>query len=82
MILTLISGAIAGAYHVLSGPDHIAAVAPLALSARSRSWRTGCTWGIGHASGVLVVAVTAVLLRDVLPIGDASAWGNGSWAAP
>ena len=76
MILTLISGAIAGAYHVLSGPDHIAAVAPLALAARSRAWRTGCTWGIGHASGVVVVAVAAVLLRDVLPIGDASAWGE------
>jgi hypothetical protein len=76
MILTLVSGAIAGAYHVLSGPDHIAAVAPLALDARSRSWRTGCTWGIGHASGVVVVAVAAIFLRDALAIGDTAAWGE------
>ena len=36
MILTLVSGAIAGAFHVLSGPDHLAAVAPLAISSRAQ----------------------------------------------
>ena len=90
-MLTAITGALAGLFHVLSGPDHLAAVAPLAASDRERGWLAGWTWGFGHASGVVVVAVVAVLLRDVLPsIGTISAWsermvgaaliGIGVWA--
>ena len=77
MILTALSGLLAGAFHVLSGPDHLAAVAPLAASDRDRSLRAGWTWGLGHAAGVTVVAALAVLLRDALPpIADISAWGE------
>ena len=77
MILAALSGALAGIFHVLSGPDHLAAVAPLAASDRGRGWRAGWTWGIGHASGVVTVAMLAVLLRDALPpVGEISAWGE------
>ena len=39
--------------------------------------RAGWTWGLGHASGVMVVAGLAVLLRDALPpVADISAWGE------
>ena len=76
-MLTVLSGAVAGVFHVLSGPDHLAAVAPLAVSERGRSVRAGWTWGLGHASGVMVVAALAVLLRDALPpVADISAWGE------
>ena len=76
-MLTLLTGAAAGLFHVLSGPDHLAAIAPLAVSERKRGWIAGCTWGIGHASGVVVVAVIAVLLREMLPSVDViSAWGE------
>ena len=76
-MLTLLTGAAAGLFHVLSGPDHLAAVAPLAADERKRGWLAGCTWGIGHASGVVVVAMVAVLLREMLPSIDAvSAWGE------
>jgi len=76
-MLTLITGALAGFVHVLSGPDHLAAVAPLAASDRERSWLAGWTWGVGHAAGVVVVAIVAVLLRDVLPPIDViSAWSE------
>src|SRR5215510_3738427 len=76
-MLTLLTGALAGLFHVLSGPDHLAAVAPLAADDRGRGWLAGCTWGIGHASGVVVVAIVAVLLRDLLPSIDViSAWGE------
>jgi NAD(P)-dependent dehydrogenase (short-subunit alcohol dehydrogenase family) len=51
MMLTALSGVVAGVFHVLSGPDHLAAVAPLAASDRGRSVRAGWTWGAGHASG-------------------------------
>jgi len=76
-MLTIVTGALAGLVHVLSGPDHLAAVAPLAASDRKRGWIAGWTWGLGHASGVVVVAVVAILLRDVLPPVDAiSAWSE------
>jgi len=66
-MLTLLSGALAGLVHVLAGPDHLAAVAPLAIADQRRGWHAGFTWGLGHTSGVVLVAVVAVLLRDVLP---------------
>jgi hypothetical protein len=89
-MLVLITGAMAGFFHVLSGPDHLAAVAPLAVEDGRRGWLSGWTWGIGHAAGVVVVAVLAVMLRDMLPIASLSAWservvggaliGIGLWA--
>ena len=76
-MLILITGALAGVVHVLSGPDHLAAVAPMAVDARRRGWVSGWTWGFGHASGVVFVAVLAVVLRDVLPSIDLiSAWSE------
>jgi hypothetical protein len=76
-MLTALTGALAGLFHVLAGPDHLAAVGPLAIDGRRRGWLTGWTWGIGHASGVVVVAVAAVLLRDLLPpIEVISAWSE------
>jgi hypothetical protein len=76
-MLTVITGALAGFFHVLSGPDHLAAVAPIAVADRARGWLTGWTWGLGHASGVVAVAAIAVLLRDVLPpVELISAWSE------
>src|SRR6476660_7396790 len=76
-MLTIVTGALAGLVHVLSGPDHLAAVAPIAASDRERGGIAGWTWGGGHASGVVVVALIAVLLRDVLPPVDViSAWSE------
>ena len=90
-MLIIVTGALAGLFHVLSGPDHLAAVTPLAMDGRAKGWIAGWTWGVGHASGVVVVAVLGVLLRDALPAsGLLSAWserlvgaaliGIGLWA--
>jgi threonine/homoserine/homoserine lactone efflux protein len=90
-VFTFITGTLAGLFHVLSGPDHLAAVAPLATVDRRRGWLAGWTWGAGHASGVAVVAILAVMLKDVLPsVESISAWserlvgvaliGIGLWA--
>jgi hypothetical protein len=76
-MLTAITGALAGLFHVLSGPDHLAAVAPLAAADGRRGWFAGWTWGLGHASGVVVVAVIGILLRDMLPpLPVISAWSE------
>lgn len=90
-MIVLLTGALAGFVHVLSGPDHLAAVAPLAVSDRARGWYAGWTWGLGHTAGVVAIAALAVLLREWLPPIDAiSAWserlvgvaliGIGAWA--
>lgn len=77
MVSIALTGALAGCFHVLSGPDHLAAVAPLAVEDRERGWVAGWTWGLGHAAGVVVVAALAVLLRDLLPPIEAiSAWSE------
>jgi hypothetical protein len=76
-MLTLVTGAVAGFVHVLSGPDHLAAVAPMAVAGRERGWLSGWTWGFGHASGVVLVAALAVLLRELLPpLETISAWSE------
>ena len=76
-MLTALTGTLAGLFHVLAGPDHLAAVGPLALDGRRRGWLAGWTWGIGHASGVVLVAALAILLRDLLPSVDrVSAWSE------
>jgi ABC-type nickel/cobalt efflux system permease component RcnA len=76
MIVVAAGGLVAGMLHVLSGPDHLAAVAPLVADGRGRRWLTGFLWGLGHTSGVLAVGVLALLLRGVLPIDHISAWSE------
>lgn len=75
-MIVLLTGLIAGVIHVWSGPDHLAAVAPLALRARVRPWAAGIRWGLGHSSGVAIVAVVALALRGVLPVAALSHWGE------
>jgi cytochrome c biogenesis protein CcdA len=76
MVIVLLTGFIAGLIHVLSGPDHLAAIAPLAAKAPRRAWGSGIRWGIGHASGVLFVGGLALCVRGVLPIDAISSWSE------
>ena len=68
-----LAGLVAGAVHVLSGPDHLAAIAPYAVADKARSWRTGVRWGLGHSAGVLVVGLLVLLTRQALPVEALSA---------
>jgi len=76
MIEAIVAGLSAGAIHVLAGPDHLAAVAPLAAERDERPWTAGLLWGLGHAGGVVVVGVAALLLREVLPLDRLSGWSE------
>jgi ABC-type nickel/cobalt efflux system permease component RcnA len=76
LIVPALSGLAAGFVHVLSGPDHLAAVAPLAVEARDGYWRPGFTWGLGHTGGVLLVGLLALLFRELLPVELLSSWGE------
>lgn len=72
----VIAGLLTGLHHVFSGPDHVAAVAPLAVDAPRKAWKTGFRWGLGHASGVVLIGALALLFRDLLPILIISAWSE------
>lgn len=48
---TVFTGFAAGGIHVVTGPDHVAAVAPPDIDPRSECWKAGLMWGIGHPMG-------------------------------
>ena len=68
MIFAALSGLLAGLLHVVSGPDHLAAVAPVAVRGHRRAWLVGARWGMGHSAGVALVGLVALALREVLPL--------------
>ena len=70
------AGLAAGLLHVFSGPDHLAAVAPLAADAHRAKWRTGLQWGIGHTVGVLFIASLLLLVREQLPLDAISVYSE------
>lgn len=76
MLAIVLAGLAAGGVHVLSGPDHLAAVAPLVADSRRSHWRAGFTWGLGHTGGVFTVGVLALLFRELLPIEALSSWSE------
>jgi hypothetical protein len=87
----LLAGAFAGIVHVVSGPDHLVAVAPLATDPSRPQWRAGLSWGVGHTSGVLLIGFLLIAFRSLLPLDAISAYserlvgvalvGLGVWAA-
>lgn len=71
-------------------PDHLAAITPLAIETRKKVWRIGVMWGLGHLSGMLLIGMLFILLKDQLPLEEVSAYseqlvgavliGVGLWA--
>ncbi|KAA0049756.1 NicO domain-containing protein [Cucumis melo var. makuwa] len=48
------TGFFAGCLHTLSGPDHLAALAPLSIGcSRMESAAVGALWGCGHDAGIM-----------------------------
>lgn len=73
MIAALAGGLLAGAGHALAGPDHVAAVLPLASADERSGTRAGLIWGAGHSAGVLLLGALAWLLGPALPLESAGA---------
>ncbi len=77
MPLGFATGFLIGAQHVVQSPDHMAAVAPLAADNGERTWVTGGFWGMGHASGVVILGGLALLFREA--ISDTVLAAMGVW---
>lgn len=75
-MISILTGLVAGAVHVWSGPDHLAAIAPLAVRRPQRAWLPGARWGFGHSAGVGVIGLLSLWLRDWLPVDLLSSWGE------
>ena len=75
-MIATIAGLLAGTIHVWTGPDHLAAIAPLAVRGPRRAWVPGVRWGFGHSAGVALVGLLSLWLRDLLPVNLLSTWGE------
>ena len=71
------AGLLAGAAHVVAGPDHWVAVTPLSIAQPERAVRIGIRWGIGHAVGIIILGVIGLLLKDMLSLDPISSVAEG-----
>lgn len=74
--MVALAGLGAGALHVVSGPDHLAALGPVAASAPERAVRLGALWGVGHGVGVLAVAGVGRLGLEAFELSTLSGWAE------
>lgn len=68
MKLPLVIGFFAALVHVLSGPDHLAAVTPLALERERKYWKVGLAWGLGHILGMLLIGWLYFFMKNLIPV--------------
>ncbi len=87
---SLTAGIIASILHVITGPDHLAAVVPFAIESKRKAWKIGLFWGIGHLVGMLFIGILFLVFKDLIPIESISDYseqlvgfvliGIGIWA--
>ncbi|KAL1565858.1 Chloroplast protein FOR GROWTH AND FERTILITY 2 [Salvia divinorum] len=71
------TGFFAGCLHTLSGPDHLAALAPLSIGrTKMESAAVGALWGCGHDAGQVLFGLLFLLLKDRLHIEVIRNWGT------
>jgi hypothetical protein len=61
-------GCAMGVVHVLAGPDHLSALATLSVGNSWRAMSLGIRWGLGHSSGLLLVACVFLSLKGNLDL--------------
>ncbi len=76
MNIPIIIGFSAALFHVLSGPDHLAAVTPLALERKNKYWKIGMAWGLGHVLGMLLIGLLFYFLKDLIPVEKISGYSE------
>lgn len=73
MLPALGGGLLAGLLHVFAGPDHLAALAPLAVRDPAQARRLGLSWGLGHGAGVVVLGLLGIVARRLVDVEALSA---------
>ena len=68
MLISVLTGFSAGAVHVVSGADHMVAMAPSSVRKPRVALINGLAWGIGHSAGVLILSILGILAKDLINI--------------
>jgi len=68
MLISVLTGFAAGAVHVVSGADHMVAMAPSAIRKPRLALMDGLAWGVGHSAGVLILSILGILAKDLINI--------------
>jgi high-affinity nickel permease len=66
LLFVLVIAVLLGLRHA-SDPDHLAAVTTLVTNGRGGATRLGLTWGLGHASSLMLFGVPIVVWKAYLP---------------
>ncbi|KAF4036875.1 hypothetical protein GN244_ATG11048 [Phytophthora infestans] len=61
-----LAGMLFGLIHVLTGPDHLSALATLSAGSSWRSFALGIRWGCGHSIGLVIMAIVFIALDGKL----------------
>ena len=85
-----LTGILMSSVHVVTGPDHLAAVTPLAIENRKKAWHIGFFWGLGHVLGMLGIGGLYLTFREIIHVEKISGYseylvgivliGIGTWA--
>ena len=57
-----------GVVHVLTGPDHLSALVALSAGGGWRSFFLGIRWGVGHTSGLVIIAAIFFALNGAFDL--------------
>ena len=68
MQAVILTGILAGFVHVVSGADHLIAMAPSAINNPQKALKNSFSWGLGHSSGVLLLTFLAIFIKDITPL--------------
>lgn len=68
MFELLLTGLYLGGVHIFSAPDHLAAIVPLSLMDKKRSWRVGLLWGLGHLIGLIVLGSLLFYFKSLIDL--------------
>jgi ABC-type nickel/cobalt efflux system permease component RcnA len=89
-MIQFITGLLASSVHVVTGPDHLAAVTPIAIDNRKKAWHIGLFWGIGHVLGMLMIGILYIIFKELINVEKISGYseylvglvliGIGTWA--
>jgi ABC-type nickel/cobalt efflux system permease component RcnA len=75
-MIVALTGFVAGLAHVLSGPDHLAALAPFTVDRPRRALMAGVQWALGHSCGVILIGLASLLLREIIPVNLISSYSE------
>jgi ABC-type nickel/cobalt efflux system permease component RcnA len=89
-MIQLLTGILMSSVHVITGPDHLAAVTPLAIENRKKAWHIGFFWGMGHVLGMMMIGGLYLVFKELINVEKISGYseylvgivliGIGIWA--